>query len=536
MPKNLNKNKFADVALNLDFEVLLQEAKTIESLALAHVPNPQIFEGDIGDLKSISIEGPSFDDLSNLAKLIEQKKSASSAFTSNSSSNISSSTISKDQKQSFIPKELNMSTSPISILKIKKENKNEKILEEFTKEQKNLASQEEKLNPQIPIEVQLYSKPAQFSKDSQAPNIQSLSSSALSQKKDSPPTSIFSLNKKQFKEQLNKEQLKSQNKPSLVEPSSETNQDDIFEKLDSTIEQSEKSIPINIFSTAKKSKTKSSKQRKASISVEVSKPISQKKTKKSKPIQEQNVQPNQPFDTDFEQKQNLKTDQQTDKEKIQPQQKEFSPTAQDFSSLAPVIKPKSKSLNSISQISQSKDENISKKQTSQEVQPPPTKIDLQVQSQKNDSLQSNLQSSSNANINNTNINLARRLGVDLNKSSLLKGSLKASDSMKNLPDSKADKKLKNLSLQAQQLLQSQSQETDINLPDEAYLAYAKENIRWLYEIYKMGGISFDDFKKKVKEKMHANQAQNNKNNENQDSQQNNISSNIAKQKDKKFKK
>lgn len=39
------------------------------------------------------------------------------------------------------------------------------------------------------------------------------------------------------------------------------------------------------------------------------------------------------------------------------------------------------------------------------------------------------------------------------------------------------------------------------ITDELFIAYAREKHAWLYEIYKMGGITLDEFRRRVKEKM-----------------------------------
>ena len=39
------------------------------------------------------------------------------------------------------------------------------------------------------------------------------------------------------------------------------------------------------------------------------------------------------------------------------------------------------------------------------------------------------------------------------------------------------------------------------MADELLMAYAKENHKWLYEIYRMGGLSNADFNAKVRERM-----------------------------------
>ncbi len=39
------------------------------------------------------------------------------------------------------------------------------------------------------------------------------------------------------------------------------------------------------------------------------------------------------------------------------------------------------------------------------------------------------------------------------------------------------------------------------MTDEVYFAYAREKHAWLYEIYKMGGMTLDEFRGRVQEKM-----------------------------------
>ena len=480
MPKDLNKNKFADVVLNLDFDILLQEANGIESLALAHVPNPQIFEGEVGDLKSISIEGPSFEELLNLAKSIELKiKSPGSDSTKKSTS-----------KKPIISIPKGKDISPISILKTKKENKNQNILEEFTKEQKNLSNEVKKLNTEIPLEVQ-------FASSGQPVTLLHHSSktgqySDSSEKKNTPPISIFSLTKT------------SPTTQSSIEPDlrKESKGEDIFKQLDNTLEQSAKFVPVNIFASAKPSK-----KAKVSRSKKVSQVVSSKKTKKSI-TSRPGVQEVEPKQQVFEQK-----------SKQAMEQEEISNTEQDFTSISPTIKPKPTSSRGSIQ-----DQNIFEKETSSHKANQSSKPNQQEfvnltssQSNQNELKEQNQQKEV---LNDQksglvlNSSLARRLGFDLSKSNLAQSvsSAKETSISQSIPQSskkekmpsETDAKLKNISLQAQKLLQSKSkEEQDINMPDEAYLAYAKENIRWLYEIYKMGGISFDDFKKKVKEKMHS---------------------------------
>ncbi|MFH1306800.1 MAG: hypothetical protein ABIH83_04080, partial [Candidatus Micrarchaeota archaeon] len=58
-----------------------------------------------------------------------------------------------------------------------------------------------------------------------------------------------------------------------------------------------------------------------------------------------------------------------------------------------------------------------------------------------------------------------------------------------------------LSEEAKKMLTPEKGQQSTAVADELFFAYAKEKYKWLYEIYKMGGMSLEEFRRRVKEKM-----------------------------------
>lgn len=122
-----------------------------------------------------------------------------------------------------------------------------------------------------------------------------------------------------------------------------------------------------------------------------------------------------------------------------------------------------------------------------------------------------------------NKNLAKKLGIEkkLNITEKLKTkNLRAAENIYIQTDEEregeeveenlknySDKDKLDLSEQAEKLLEGEEKEDEgkRDPSPQVYIAYARENIPWLYDIYKIGGISFDEFKRKVKEKMNKGQ-------------------------------
>ncbi|MFH0927345.1 MAG: hypothetical protein V1822_02085, partial [Candidatus Micrarchaeota archaeon] len=89
-------------------------------------------------------------------------------------------------------------------------------------------------------------------------------------------------------------------------------------------------------------------------------------------------------------------------------------------------------------------------------------------------------------------------------------------------------------------INEQKQEAATIMADELLNAYAKENHKWLYEIYRMGGLSLEEYRKRIKEKMEDDRS--GKTQQAADEQkaekmaENKAFSNLSKSADKKFKK
>ncbi|MCX8163467.1 MAG: hypothetical protein N3D10_02835 [Candidatus Micrarchaeota archaeon] len=114
-----------------------------------------------------------------------------------------------------------------------------------------------------------------------------------------------------------------------------------------------------------------------------------------------------------------------------------------------------------------------------------------------------------------NNNLAKKLGLKEQKRKVTVTKLLEEEQEENeeTPDELLKSKPLELSKEAEELLEGKKEKTaEKEAPQEVYVAYAKEHIPWLYDIYKIGAITFDEFKEKVKEKM-ANQENENEPND-----------------------
>ncbi|MFA5108327.1 MAG: hypothetical protein WC492_02215, partial [Candidatus Micrarchaeia archaeon] len=95
-----------------------------------------------------------------------------------------------------------------------------------------------------------------------------------------------------------------------------------------------------------------------------------------------------------------------------------------------------------------------------------------------------------------------------------------------------------LSSKAQKLLNTSESPAQTAVADEIYYAYAKEHYRWLYEIYKMGGMTIDEFREKIKQKMQSQSSEEDANGSGQvkSATKNEAFNNLERVIDKKFKK
>jgi hypothetical protein len=544
--KNISgkQEKLKEISIDIEFEKIVYEAKAIEKEALApptdmidNIENEELDEIEEQLKQDNELEIPTYLELLEKInkiqnnkwqnKNVDNKVKLSIPFSKNVKTNNSKNELikqfieeQKKQKEENEPPKEDINI-PINLIELEKKEQEVQIKTEkegpIKKEQINLETKKEKEE-----------KLKESSEDKTKKRIESLleklkekKAKISTQPSEQIKTKDNQIDNGYYKDNLQKENENYKEQSNITKEESLA-ESDPFSKLskqlerlkkikEETITKEEKKPPINILQTNQTNKK--------TLDINKTKNEEIKRRRKEQKIENEDK----------------KIDAQ--KEKNEKNEKEIN-----IPIIRPIIKPKFKNQltdeftnsnefkNEITQKTQEKKQDLKTQQTEEISQ-----VNLDVREEKIEQEDQKI----------VNKKLAKKLGLN----DITAFENKTEDIEKTKDTDKEFKKIKtkekNLSEEAKKLLgDSEDEKTqkdnkfsqEKELPREVYVAYAKENIRWLYEIYKIGGMTFDEFKEKVKEKMQNNNLDQNEMENNYKNEKNDNIEESKNSKNKKFKK